>query len=483
MKKINFHFSSLILFVLFTVLNTSFVFAQKNAVGYKIKVKINGLAPNSECKLVRVKGDVPEQENLAKTNDSSIVVFEGKKTLTGAFYYCILPGEKYFNFIIDKNQHFEVETNLKSLGTQSYKNSEENTAYIQYFADLKAVTKEHNDMVAVYKEAKEGSKKREKAEEVLKKLKQKPKEIKQAFYEKYPDALATLFFKSHEKVSVPKKPDSLAEMDDKVYIYRYYMSHFWDNFDLTDSRTLSLSTFQPKLVEFMEKRTVKQADSIIKSADVLMNKVKENKDLFQYVVTWITSKYFEPKMMGEDAIFVHMIDKWHTPEYEKWLGLDEATLLRLRAKAKKHRPALIGKTAANIIAPDKDGKEISMYNIEADYKLLFFFSAGCDHCQAATPGVIKLYNDFKDRNVAVFALCTDDHEDDWPKYLSKLNPPFPTTIDLKRKSKFYNHYDLGTLPDFYLVDKDHKIIAKGLNEKQMYDELKKLFEYLDKAKE
>ena len=62
--------------------------------------------------------------------------------------------------------------------------------------------------------------------------------------------------------------------------------------------------------DYFEKITFRNPDSIIKAADFLINKSKVNNEFFQFTVMFITAKYERPKIMGLDAVFVHMIENY-----------------------------------------------------------------------------------------------------------------------------------------------------------------------------
>ena len=451
---------------------------------YELRFRIEGLEADNKCQLTMIDG--PSSILISETqSETNYVAFSGEKNLKSGFYYLVLPQNKFLQFIIEEDKNFEMSSNLDQMASKvSVEGSEENDEFWGFYQRLAELREEAKELNTEIKDLKKGSKKHDKKREEIKELNGTPAKLSKEIKARNPDGLFAIYLKTQERMKIPKMPDSL-EINKNAYTYNYYINHYWDNYRLNDDRSLRMPGFHKKLDEFINVKTIQKADSIIKSADIILSKVGENKKMFQYMTMFITSQYIEPKTMGQDAIFVHMVDNYHSEKDEDRLNIDYATLVRLRAKADKLRPALLGKIAGNIVAPDEDGQLINMYkSVDADYKVLFFFSAGCDHCKAATPGVAKLYSTYKERGVDVFAICTDDESKDFHRFMKKFDLPWNhTVIDTLRRSKFYEKYDVDIMPEFYLLDKDWKFIAKDLNEKQLFGELKKIYEYLDREEQ
>ena len=91
------------------------------------------------------------------------------------------------------------------------------------------------------------------------------------------------------------------------------------------------------MTQYLEKLTVKNPDSIIESADLFISKIKNN-DIFKYVVSHITSTYERSKIMGMDAVFVHMVENYYMQDKCDWV--DEKQLKKIVERAEKIAPNL-----------------------------------------------------------------------------------------------------------------------------------------------
>ena len=65
--------------------------------------------------------------------------------------------------------------------------------------------------------------------------------------------------------------------------------------------------FHGKMEKYLLEYTPQIPDSIIKSLDVLIEKVRESEELFKYIINWSTHHFESSKIMGQDAVFVHLV--------------------------------------------------------------------------------------------------------------------------------------------------------------------------------
>ena len=108
--------------------------------------------------------------------------------------------------------------------------------------------------------------------------------------------------------------------------------------DFSDSRILRTPLFFSKMEQYLDKMTAQSPDSIIISANILVDKSKASFEIFKYVVSHITSKYERSKIMGMDAVFVNMVEKYYITKMCTWV--DEEQLKKIIERAEKIAPNL-----------------------------------------------------------------------------------------------------------------------------------------------
>ena len=75
--------------------------------------------------------------------------------------------------------------------------------------------------------------------------------------------------------------------------------------DFNDERMIRTPQyiFYDKINQYLNKLTAQHPDSINAAADLLVEKARNNKEVFKYIVHHITSTYEQSKIMGMDAVF------------------------------------------------------------------------------------------------------------------------------------------------------------------------------------
>jgi hypothetical protein len=100
--------------------------------GYEIKVNVKGLS-DSTCQLAYYFGDKQYIKDSAKADTKGNLVFKGDEELPGGIYMVVLPGKKYFEMIVDKEQYFNLETdNADLVANMKVKGSKDNEVFYDY---------------------------------------------------------------------------------------------------------------------------------------------------------------------------------------------------------------------------------------------------------------------------------------------------------------------------------------------------------------
>lgn len=103
-----------------------------------------------------------------------------------------------------------------------------------------------------------------------------------------------------------------------------------------------------------------------------------------------------------------------------------------------------------------DGGYITLKELKGKVVLLDFWAEWCGPCKRATPIVVSLYNQYKDRGFIVIGMNLDD-ESDLDKvldYIKKNNINYPITI---KGFSVAQKYGVSGIPRFFLIDKEGKI--------------------------
>jgi thiol-disulfide isomerase/thioredoxin len=248
-----------------------------------------------------------------------------------------------------------------------------------------------------------------------------------------------------------------------------------------DDRIIRTPFFLPKLQQYFENVIPQSPDSIIKESDYMLLLARSAPEMYKFLLNWLTDEYIYPKYMGQDAVFVHLFEKYHSKGVSNWLN--EKQIKTISDRAYMLMSNLIGEQAANLQMVDSNGVENPLYNIKANYIVVVFWDPSCGHCQHEVPRLDSIYNaKWKKEGVKMYGVLTETNDFDlWKKFINdkKLGNwinVYETDaqrkiVEQSKQPSYKQLYDVTQTPTLYLLDKDKKIIAKKLTMEQLDDML------------
>jgi thiol-disulfide isomerase/thioredoxin len=242
--------------------------------------------------------------------------------------------------------------------------------------------------------------------------------------------------------------------------YNYNKDHFFDNIDLTDERLLRTPILQARLNVFFTNVVIQSPDSINREIDKLIAKCQGNSKVFQFVAVFLFNHFRESEIMGHDAVVVKLADDIYLSGKADWVSKEFKDDLRKQVELLRHN--LIGMKAENLVMDSYKGIFVSLYDVEKEFTILYFWEPNCGHCKEATPKLKAYYEKAKNEGIEVFAVCTTSDKPAWTKYIEENGLTWINGWDPDRSSHFDYFYNVQTTPMVYILDRNKKIIAKKL---------------------
>lgn len=413
---------------------------------------------------VRLVGTYGDQNYLA---DSAVADAKGhfllrrEKPLLPGFYYFLLPGQKNFSILVDKDQHMTLRTKVNDIpGSMQVEGSINTELLYRNFRFQIAQEPELNQVSQIMRSNPPGSDAYNQAKARQTQLVAEREAHLQEIYTAYPDAFFTKFKTAGANPEWPDRRKPNGDVDTLGNLL-YYRAHFWDGVDFSDTRLLSTPVVANKLRRYITELTPQRPDSIIAVADPLVQRVLPHKEYFQFFVNWIGLNYEngKTKVMDGEAVYVHMIDKYITPENAFWDTPENVN--KLRAKVDEMKASLMGRKGPDVRAQDINGEYKSIYEMTAPLIVVFMFSPDCEHCQEQAPEIQKIYERWKDRGVDFYGIAVNTTDDEWRKFIKKNGFTFTNVFDPTNRA-IYAKYYVDITPELYLLNKDRIIIAKNL---------------------
>jgi peroxiredoxin len=125
----------------------------------------------------------------------------------------------------------------------------------------------------------------------------------------------------------------------------------------------------------------------------------------------------------------------------------------------------VGKEAPDFTMPDINGKEVKLSSFKGKYVLVDFWASWCPPCRSENPNLVKVYNQFKDKNFTVLGVSLDrpGQKDKWLKAISDDQLTWTNVSDLQDwHSAVVSLYGFDGIPFNILVDPQGKVIAEKL---------------------
>ncbi|MEM9985089.1 MAG: thioredoxin-like domain-containing protein, partial [Bacteroidota bacterium] len=398
----------------------------------------------------------------------------GTERLDGGIYLVVMPpNNQYFEIMVDDDQHFVVETDtadyVKNMKVQG---SEQNQLFlgdIRFLADMRTKA---NEIQSKMKSAEEGSAAQKKLKGQLDQINEDVQSQRLKLVEDHPDMLYSKVIMAMKEPEIPEAPKGAdGKPLDSLFAFNYYRAHFFDNLDFTDNRMLRTPVYHNKVMQYLDKLTYRHPDSLAKSMDYIVEETRGDSTMFQYTVVAFLNKYAKSKVMGFDALYVHMVENYYLTGDAWWV--DEETLSKMEERALAISPTLIGRKAPNFLVRDVAGNTQSPWGIEADYTVLYFWDYDCSHCKKVTPVLADALGLYVDYPVKALTLNINGDRQEWIEKLGSYGlsdlPNGIHTHDAARSSGFDAMYDVRSTPRILLLDKDKKIMAKQITVAQLQE--------------
>jgi peroxiredoxin len=462
----------------------------------KIQIKVND-EKDTTVFLIKYYGKNLLYADTAEMKNG-VVVFDGKKQIPGIIGL-LLPGQRYFEFIYNNE-----EIHLETKGPDFMKNmkiikSVENkifSDYISYITTQKVIANEYAfRREKLKKEDADYKTFSNKIDSISREVESYQIKLVNADENK----LVSKIVKLSMDIKIPEAPiNESGTKADPDFAYHYFRAHYFDNLDMQDDRLVNTPLFHNKLdYYFSEKMLMQHPDTIIKYAISFLDSLDQKSEMFKYSLTHVTSTFEKSKIMGMDKVFVIMGERYYcstnsegkSPAY--WMT--ETKQKELCDKVKVNLNLVQGVRPPNVTLRDTtDVVWKDFYSLKSDYTILYFWEPDCGHCKVSTPKLQKLYAEkLKARNVEVFGISKAIGDDfgKWKKFIAKNNLTFinvALTDKLYREAtedarqfvpkytslealNFQDTYDIASTPRLFILDKDKKIVGKGLSISQLED--------------
>ena len=443
--------------------------AQTNS-GYAINGRIDGGAAGSYVLAHYFGHSQYITKDTAQLTPDGALVFEGKTTLPGGLYLVLNPKkQKMLELIIDDEQRFSFQTDTVNLiGNMKIVGSRENELFYTYQKQLKTYADEIGALQIQAKLRNDNINQQLFGSKIAA-VRREINAYFQTFTKQNAASLTAKVIKASNEIDLPPPPKRPDGRPDSAWLFRYYKAHFWDNFDFSEERLVRTPFLQRKLDRYVGNLTYQISDSIIAASDFVIGKslAGNGREMKAYCIWYLTSKYENPEVVGAEAAFVHLAEKYY-------LGgimpiSDSTTIQNISEKVKVLKPLLVGKTMPALALTDTAGVLRKLTDIKANYTIVVFYDPDCGHCRESTPVLKAFYEKNKTkRGIQILAASVARSPAQWKKYIREFGVgEWVHGYDLSFQIEFRKTFDVVTTPLIYVLDQNKTILARRLPADQL----------------
>ena len=194
-----------------------------------------------------------------------------------------------------------------------------------------------------------------------------------------------------------------------------------------------------------------------------------------------TAPQMQPALLGvtfgvigrNNELFFKYADKYNQLYSGRNADLDKFIQQQL---AVARGPLATGTDAPTFTELTPDGKKLSLSDLRGKVVLLDFWASWCGPCRRENPNVVRVYDKYKDKGFEILGISLDQNRENWLGAIAADKLTWLHVSDLKGwQSAVGKLYGVSGIPFTVLVDKQGKVIAKGLRGAALEAKLAELF--------
>lgn len=260
-----------------------------------------------------------------------------------------------------------------------------------------------------------------------------------------------------KSITLPAIPAMMTAPEQRA---NFLVKHYWDNVNFADTNYIH----HP---EVTEQAWADYCDILnhvpLETAQEAMRKTIERTNVDKKVFTYITDladKYlYDPNSpMRNEEFYIPVLDAMLDSPL-----LEEIEKVRPKARRELAQKNRIGTKALNFNYTLASGAQGSLYQLQAEYILLFINNPGCHACTETIDALrnAPIINQLlEQKRLTVLSIYPDEELDEWRKHLNEFPQEWINGYDKKFAIKEQQLYDLKAIPTLYLLNKEKTVFLK-----------------------
>ena len=142
--------------------------------------------------------------------------------------------------------------------------------------------------------------------------------------------------------------------------------------------------------------------------------------------------------------------------------------LNLVTLANSYGPTIEGAMAPEINLKTPEGETLALSSLRGKVVLIDFWASWCGPCRKENPNVKIIYDKYKDKGFEIYGVSLDNNGDQWKAAIAKDGLGWKHVSDLGGwKSSAAQLYQVHSIPQTFLLDKEGRIIKSGFRSHEL----------------
>ncbi len=393
----------------------------------------------------------------------------------GIYIMVLSPNNEYFQLLVgdDADQKMRFRTKLGELNDMDVEGSEENTLFYGYLGYLDEKQRESAPLREQLADTTLAPATAAQVRAEMEALDAEVKAYQAEVIADHPDAFVSAIIRANRPALPPDFADVADQESRRELQWRWLQEHYFDGLDLNDERLLRTPFFFERVNYYVNTLQVRHPDTLAKAIDFVLSKFDPQGEAFKFFTVHFTNEAAASNIVGMDALYVHLVDAYYRTGKAYWS--DEEQIAKMIETTDRLRPLLIGQTAPDLKMVTRAGEPTTLYDVDADYTVLYFWRYDCPACKKSTPYMKDFYAKWKDRGVKIFSVCTKGEDElgkCWDYVDEQQTGDWVQVADPYQR--YYKSYDIKSTPSIFLLDRNKQILSKRIGAEQLDEVLTNL---------
>ena len=393
----------------------------------------------------------------------------------GIYIVVLSPNNEYFQLLVgdDDDQEMRFRTRLEKLNEMKVEGSEENALFYRYLGFLDEKQQQSAPLREQLSDTTLAPAAAAQVRAEMEALDAEVKAYQAELIENHPDAFVSAIIKANRPALPPDFADAADDETRRELQWRWLQEHYFDGLDLNDERLLRTPFFFERVNYYVNTLQVRHPDTLAKAIDFVLAKFDPQSEAFKFFTVHFTNEAAASNIVGMDALYVHLVDTYYRTGRAYWS--DEEQIAKMIETTDRLRPLLIGQTAPDLKMVTRDGEATTLYDVDADYTVLYFWRYDCAACKKSTPVMKEFYSKWKDKGVKIFSVCTKGEDElgkCWDYVDEQQTGDWVQVVDPYQR--YYKAYDIKSTPSIFLLDRNKQILSKRIGAEQLDEVLTNL---------